>query len=93
MIIRPNQQINPYVLLWYLRTSIAYQFIQQFITGETSHLYPKDLVNLPIPKNLINFRDAQKLESLTNESITLHKESKQLLEKAKHKVEEIIEKR
>lgn len=91
LIIRPKLNINPFVLLWYLRTPAAYRFIQQLITGETSHLYPKDLAHLPIPKTLLTFRDSLKIEALTKESIKLGKESKQLLEEAKRKVEEIIE--
>lgn len=83
--------INPYVLLWYLRSSMAYKLIQQQITGETSHLYPKDLVNLPIPKMLLDFKHGKQLEQLTKDSILLQKESKELLEKAKLEVEQIIE--
>ena len=92
LIIRPSQKINPYVLLWYLRTPIAYKFIQRLITGETSHLYPKDLITLPVPKKLLDYKEAVKIERLTKESILLKKESKRLLDEAKRKVEEMIEK-
>lgn len=92
LIIRPKKEINPFALLWYLRTPIAYQFIQQFITGETSHLYPKDLINLPVPKLLLDLKDTARIEHLTKDSILLSKESNQLLEDAKQKVEEMIEK-
>jgi hypothetical protein len=89
LVVRPRK-INPYLLLWYLRTQVAYRLIQRLITGETSHLYAKDLVNLPIPKKLLNFQDAKKVEGLTKESLLLKKESKKLLEQAKQEVEKII---
>lgn len=90
LIVRSNK-INPYVLLWYLRSPMAYKLIQQLITGETSHLYPKDLVNLPIPKMLLDFNKSKQLEQLTKDSMLLQKESKRLLKKAKSEVEKIIE--
>ncbi|EKD56160.1 MAG: hypothetical protein ACD_58C00287G0009 [uncultured bacterium] len=90
LIIR-STEINPYVLLWYLRSPIAYKLIQQQITGETSHLYPKDLVNLPIPKILFDFNKLKQLEQLTKDSILLQKQSKELLESAKLEVEKVIE--
>lgn len=89
LVVRPLK-INPYLLLWYLRTQVAYRLIQHLITGETSHLYAKDLVSLPIPKKLLDFQDTRKIEGLTKESLLLKKESKNLLERAKQEVEKII---
>lgn len=89
LVVRVNK-INPYVLLWYLRSKVAYLLIQRLITGETSHLYAKDLVNLPIPEKLLKFKNSEKVERLTRESLLLKKESKQLLEQAKEEVEKII---
>ena len=86
LVVRPHK-INPYLLLWYLRTQVAYRLIQRLITGETSHLYAKDLVNLPIPKKLLDFQDVKKVEGLTRESLLLKKDSKNLLEQAKQEVE------
>ena len=89
LVVRPHK-INPYLLLWYLRTQVAYRLIQRLITGETSHLYAKDLVNLPIPEKLLDFQDVKKVEGLTRESLLLKKDSKNLLEQAKQEVEKII---
>lgn len=89
LVVRPHK-INPYLLLWYLRAQVAYRLIQRLITGETSHLYAKDLVNLPIPKKLLDFQNVKKVEGLTRESLLLKKDSKNLLEQAKQEVEKII---
>jgi hypothetical protein len=90
LIVRAGK-INPYVLLWYMRTKVAYLLIQRLITGETSHLYAKDLITLPIPKILIDFEGTGKIEKLTKEAMNLKRESKELLEQAKSEIEKIIE--
>jgi hypothetical protein len=79
-------------LLWFLRTNVAFKFIQSLITGETSHLYAKDLVTSPIPKMLLKFDKAKEVERPTKDAVLLNRESRELLEQAKQEVENLIEK-
>ena len=53
MVIRPNNTINPYLLLAYLRSQKARQDIQRMIRGQTAHLYPEDVLDLDIPISLV----------------------------------------
>lgn len=54
MLIRPNIQIiSPFVLLAYLRALETTGQIQKMIRGQTAHLYPSDLLELPVPEKLL----------------------------------------
>lgn len=47
------KQLNPYVLLLYLRTEDGYKQIQSLIRGQTAEIYPQDIERLRLPKSLI----------------------------------------
>jgi type I restriction enzyme M protein len=54
MLIRPNcKLVDPFVLLAYLRMPIVTEQIQSFIRGQTAHLYPSDVLELPISSILL----------------------------------------
>ena len=54
MLIRPNQKlIDPYLLLAYLRMPTTTEKLQMLIRGQTAHLYPSDILELPLPSELL----------------------------------------
>lgn len=54
MLIRPNQKlIDPYILLAYLRMPTTTERLQMLIRGQTAHLYPSDILELPLPLELL----------------------------------------
>ncbi len=54
MMIRPNQKvIDPFILLAYLRLPSTTQAIQRLVRGQTAHLYPADVMELPLPPLLL----------------------------------------
>jgi type I restriction enzyme M protein len=51
MLIRPiPDKIDPFILLAYLRFSDTKERIQQMIRGQTAHLHPGDMLEMPIPE-------------------------------------------
>jgi len=54
MLLRPKPEIDPFILLAYLRCEKVTNEIQRMITGQTAHLSPKDLMELPIPDKLLH---------------------------------------
>lgn len=48
-----NDEINPYVLLLYLRTDDGYRQIQSLIRGQTAEIYDVDLKTLRVPKKVV----------------------------------------
>lgn len=55
MVIRPNpEKIEPYKLFCFLKSTIGYDAIQSCIRGQTSHIYPKDISKIIMPKIKIN---------------------------------------
>ncbi len=64
-LLRTNRsKINPYVLLCLMQTKMFYNEIQRVVRGETAELYPVDLLELPVPKKLlqINLPDGIQIE-------------------------------
>ena len=54
MMIRPNKQIiDPFVLLAYLRFPNTVRQIQQLVRGQTAHLYPDDILDIPLPSSIL----------------------------------------
>jgi type I restriction enzyme M protein len=54
MLIRPNQKlIDPYILLAYLRMPTTTERLQTLIRGQTAHLYASDILELPLPFELL----------------------------------------
>ena len=89
MMIRPNQKlIDPYILLAYLRIPSTTERLQMLIRGQTAHLYPNDILELPLPSKLLEpdknlKKAADLLRRETELSFTLNEyafEQQQILE-------------
>jgi len=94
MRIRSKGEINPYVLLLFLRSEMGYQLIQKQVKGQTSHLYPKDVAQIKIPKQLLalsNSKEGKEIEEKLKSSIKKNRLSVEKLEEAKKFVENLIE--
>jgi len=93
--IKAKTDINPYVLLLFMRSQVGYELIQRQVKGQTSHLYPKDVKKIKIPKDLLKLSKSDKskeIEKLIKLSLKEKRESKEKLEEAKQFVEGLIEK-
>ncbi len=54
MLVRPNPDlIDPFTLLAYLRLPSVISQIHRMIRGQTAHLYPRDLLELPIDMEIL----------------------------------------
>ena len=73
MLIRvDHNKIDPYLLLAYLRSSKAIKTIQRMVRGQTAHLYPNDISQLIIPKDIFNKGSKhQKVAGIIREQNTL----------------------
>ena len=54
MMLRAKAEIDPMVLLAYLRLDGTRQRIRSLIRGQTAHLHPKDILDLRIPETLVD---------------------------------------
>lgn len=54
MMLRAKAEVDPMVLLAYLRLGGTQQRIRSLIRGQTAHLHPKDILDLRIPETLVN---------------------------------------
>ena len=53
MMLRPKAGFDPMVLLAYLRLPSVQRQLQSMVRGQTAHLHPKDLLQWPVPKLLL----------------------------------------
>ncbi len=94
MTIRTGSDIlNPFVLLLFLRSKVGYEFIQRQIKGQTSHLYPKDVVGIEIPEAITKLSKSAvgvEIESKIKSSLEKSRLNKQKLQEAKELVENLI---
>ncbi len=86
-----NLDILPEVLAVYLSSSIGQELIYKYIVGSSGiiSIYENYLSNFPIP--VLPKETQQKIAELVRMSHGARKKSKELLEEAKRKVEEMIE--
>lgn len=54
MMIRVRKGVDPFILLAYLRLPSTQERIQALIRGQTAHLHPEDLLDMHVPKSLVN---------------------------------------
>jgi len=85
-------KINPHYLLAILKLNEYYLLINREKRGQTSHLYPEDLgnVEIPLPPPEIQNKIADEVKQRMKKAEQLQKEAKEILEKAKQEVEDII---
>ena len=53
MMLRPKKDIDPYVLVAYLRLPSTRRQVQSMVRGQTAHLHPKDLLEMQVPSALV----------------------------------------
>ena len=85
-----SESVDPHYLLLVLDHKIGQVQFNRWITGSTNgHLAPRDAARVLVPR-LSNETEAQ-IAKLVKSSISKRKESEQLLEQAKARVEQLIE--
>ncbi|MGE0133216.1 MAG: restriction endonuclease subunit S, partial [Blastocatellales bacterium] len=86
-----QQELNPYYLTFFLRSSIGQMQIERFITGATGqlHLYPRDVARVFVP--VLPQTVQSKFQQLAESAHTARREARELLERAKRAVEIAIE--
>lgn len=82
IVIRAREsEINPYVLLLYLRTEDGYRQIQSLIRGQTAEIYDIDLRRLRVPKIVVELskKSGKEIQKATQDAINNLKRGEQLL--------------
>lgn len=51
--VRTEKELNPFVLLLYLRTNEGYRQIQSIVRGQTAEVYPQDILRMKLPNSLL----------------------------------------
>ncbi len=86
-----NPEINPHYLLVALDHSIGQVQFNRWITGSTNgHLAPRDVGRVLVPRLKRSTED--RIAELVEESLSMRVESEKLLDQAKTRVEQLIEK-
>ena len=90
MILRPNETINPYYLLYYLRSEIGKTQLIRFSRGSSgqTHLYSKDVKTMPVP--ILSQDEQKKFETAFKKADQLKQEMKRLLGNLKTEIDSKI---
>ncbi|MET6991463.1 restriction endonuclease subunit S [Sediminicola arcticus] len=90
--VRANDKVNTTYLFSLLKTEMFKSLINREKTGQTSHVYGKDLkkIPIPLPDEQTQKRISDYIESLQEQVKLLKSDSKRILEDAKQEVEKII---
>ena len=86
------ESCNPMYLFSLLNLEIYKTLLNREKTGQTSHIYGKDIKNIKIPLPPIEKQNeiAQYIQDLRDQAKQLQEEAKEVLESAKREVEEMI---
>ena len=88
--LRTGELINPHYLLLVLNHRIGQVQFNRWITGSTNgHLAPKDVARVLVPR--LDSDLEAKIAALVKDSLSKRRESEQLIEQAKTRVEQLIE--
>ena len=90
IVIRANdKEINPYVLLLYLRTEDGYRQIQSLLRGQTAEIYDVDLRKMRIPQKVVKLskKSGSEIEKATKDAINNLKRGEQLLAEIQDRTE------
>ena len=90
IIIRFNEKVCPEFGCVYLNLDPVRLAVQRLTRGNTANLYPDDLSALPVP--LLPPKFQQRIAELVIQSWEERQRARRLLEEAKRKVEEMVEK-
>ena len=90
--IEPNEEvIDPYYLFLFMRSQWGYYQIQRTVKGMTAHSYPQDIERILVPIIELTTEEKEKLKNYVVKSFTNEVLAKQLIQKAKQDVEDLIE--
>ena len=88
--LQTKQEINPHYLLVVLDHSIGQIQFNRWITGSTNdHLFPRDVGRILVPRLKENVEES--IAKLIEESLNKRIEAEKLIDKAKTRVEQLIE--
>ena len=88
--LRTSESVDPHYLLLVLDHKIGQVQFNRWITGSTNgHLAPRDAARVLVPR--LSNETESKISELVKSSLSKRKESEQLLEQAKSRVEQLIE--
>lgn len=92
MLLRPNlSQINPYLLLAFLRHPQTISSIQSLVRGQTAHLHADDLRKLTIPKTLLeNNSSLTQVAELLKKQVTTNNQLNEITHKQYDLLDQII---
>ena len=90
--VRANEKVNSIFLFSLLKTDIYKTLINREKTGQTSHVYGKDLkkIPIPLPNKQIQDKISEHINEIQEEIKTLQADAKRILDEAKQKVEKMI---
>lgn len=60
--VKDKNEINPYVLLCFLRSQEGYNAVQSIVRGQTGEIYPQDIYKVKIPSELIKLSQKKGVE-------------------------------
>lgn len=78
MLLRPAKEIDPYLLLAYLRSQSVVQAMQDRVRGQTAHLHPNDVLDLPVDDGLLNAETLKRVANLIRRETELNDELNEL---------------
>lgn len=89
-ILRIASGVDPAYMALVFQSDVGQFQTQKHVRGSAqAELYPTDIDRFVVP--VIDFDTQRKIGNLVRESLSKHQESKQLLERAKARVEQLIE--
>ena len=90
MILRPNKSINPFYLLYYLRSEIGRTQLIRFSRGSSgqTHLYSKDVKTIPVP--ILSKKVQKGYEEKYKKADKLRNEMKKILMSLKNDIEKLF---
>lgn len=95
MLLRVKEDMDPAVLAAYFRLPLVRQYIQGIIRGQTAHLHPKDVLQVQVPRSILQPTDslrkladnirqevrlADQINKLAHEQIKLTKSIEEILD-------------
>lgn len=92
-VIRPNETINPYVLLELMQSKVFYNEVQRVVRGESAELYGQDILDLPVPKMLLkeDFPLSDEVESQLKDSFAKRRLAQEYMEHATNYINSALE--
>jgi type I restriction enzyme S subunit len=90
--VRANEKVNSIFLFSLLKTDIYKTLINREKTGQTSHVYGKDLkkILIPLPDKQIQDKISTQINDKQEQIKTLQADAKRILDEAKQEVEKMI---